>query len=538
MSKHRHSFRKYFYAALSAGVMVGVAASPLTATPAAAQEDEEQQSRGSATLDPAVAKVLQVVFEDLNAENYPAALAKLNDLINSRGARMKPYDKAITYQLRGQAYAATENYRAALRDFQQALNSGGLPEVNANGVRYVIAQLNFQLEDYNAAIRGLQEWINGGGTPDANAYYLLAAAYTQIQPPKFRSAISPAEQAIALREEPKKGDHDLLNLIYSELNMGTKRSALLEKMINLWPGNGSYWRQLSGLYNQQKKDKQAFAVLEVAYRAGLLSKETEILTLVQYYSFFDNAFRGAKLLQKEMDAGNVKRSVKNLKLLSQLWSQSREHKRAIPVLEAAARSSDDGELYYRLGQVLLADEQYAKAETALARARSKGGLKTKQLGDSWMLTGTSRFSRAGPGDCELRTSARRAFENATKYEASAKQARSWVSYIRAIDSTEEAQDRLAWQQANEERKATIDRLKQQLQVCRLQGGADEECGKLEANLTVLEEQDKAAKTAPSFGCKAKSDEGTQEAAPAAGGEQQAGATAPDAAPAASAAAAQ
>ncbi len=510
MRKHRHSFRAYFYGALSASVMLGVSTTPFVATPAAAQEDEEKRQSSSQTLSPAVAKVLQVVFEDLNAENYPAALSKLNDLISSRGAKMKPYDKAVTYQLRGQAYAATENYRAALRDFQTAVNSGGLPETNANGVRYVIAQLYFQLEDYNAAISSLQNWINGGGAPDANAYYLLAAAYTQITPPKFRSAISPAEQAIALREEPKKSDHDLLNLVYSELNMSTKRSALLEKMINLWPGNGSYWRQLSGLYNQQKKDKQAFAVLEVAYRAGLLGKQSEILTLVQYYSFFDNAYRGAKLLQKEMDAGNVKRTVKNLKLLSQLWSQSREHKRAIPVLEAAAKSSDDGELYYRLGQVLLADEQYVKAERALVRARNKGGLTAKQLGDTWMLSGTSRFSRAGPGDCELRTSARRAFENATRFETSARQARSWVQYIRAIDSTEEAQDRLAWQQANDERKATIDRTKQQLQVCRLQGGADDECTQIETSLAVLEEQDKAAKTAPSFGCKAAEDDGAKE----------------------------
>lgn len=481
MKKHRQ-----FLAALASGILLVGGFTIATSSVAYAQDDDDRP-RQSATLTPAVAKVLQVVFEDINAENWQAALTKLNDLVNARGANMKPYDKAVTYQLRGQVYAGLEQYRPALRDFQTAVDSGGLPPDQVNGLRYAIAQLNFALEDYNAAIRGLEAWINSGGTPDANAYYLLAAAKTQITPPRFREAMRPAEQAVALRDEPKKSDHDLLNLVYSELNENTKRAALLEKMINFWPDNRSYWTQLSGLYNQIEKDKDAFAVLEVAYRAGLLSKESEILTLVQYYSFFDNAYRGARVLNREMDAGNVKRNVKNLKLLSQLWSQSREHKRAIPILEQAAQQDDNGELYYRLGQVLIADEQYAKGETALNRARAKGGLTSRQIGDSWMLTGTARFSTAGPGDREKRGRAREAFVNAAKYDSSARQARSWIAYIDAINSTEKAQDELARRQAEEERKADIDRTTQQLQVCRIQG--NEDCSEIEKKLEDLKAGD-------------------------------------------------
>ena len=486
MTKAYKSIAAFASLALICGAVGVVTIAP---TPVLAQDDEEKPKR-SQTLDPAVAKVLQVVFEDMQAENFQVALGKLNDLIASRGDRMKAYDKSTTYELRGSVKAQLEDYRGAQRDFQTALDAGGLNEDRNNQLRYFIAQINFQLEDYRGAIQGLNAWISSAraaGKPvSADAYYLLAAAYAQIEPPNYSAAVRPAEQAVATRAEPKKSDHDLLNLAYSETNANTKRAALLEKMINLWPKESSYWTQLSGLYSTTGKDKDAFAVLEVAYRAGLVKKEAEILTLVQYYSFFDNPYRGAKLLEREMGANNVKTNVNNLKLLSQMWSQAREHKRAIPVLERAAGMAEDGELYYRLGQVLIADEQYAKGEQAMARARARGGLTARQIGDSWLLTGTARFSQAGQGDRAQRNRAREAFANAARYESSAAQGRQWVAYINAINSTEDAQDRLACTQAEEERQAAIDRTRQQLQVCRLQGGGAGACTSVEEDLQALE----------------------------------------------------
>lgn len=473
--------------AVATGAFAG--ATVILSGAAAAQEggsDEEGgERRRSQQLDIAVAKELTVVFELLNTEppQTRAALDKLNQLIANK-PNMKPYDKSTTFQYRASVKVQLEDYTGALRDFQTALDAGGFDATQNNQLRYYIAQLNFQLENYQAAIQGLNQWISqarAAGLPvDANAYYLLAAAYTQITPPNWRSAMGPAEQAIAARTEPKKSDYDLLNLIYSELGESAKRGPLLEKMINNWPSERAYWVQLSGFYSTTGKDQDAFSVLEVAYRAGLLTKEAELITLVNYYSFFDNPYRGARLMEREMEAGTIARNTKNLTLLSQLWTQAREHKRAIPVLEAAAGSSGTGELYYRLGQVLLADEQYVKSESALAKAINKGGLPAEKVGDAWMLIGTARFSQAGPEDCDKRNKAREAFVNAQRYPKSSRQASDWVTYIDAIKRTNADQDRLEQQQAEDARQDQIARLKTAVQVCRLQGGAN--CPQLEAQL--------------------------------------------------------
>ncbi|MEM6537293.1 MAG: hypothetical protein AAF668_06130 [Pseudomonadota bacterium] len=465
------------------GLFAGLSAASLLVvapTPAYAQDDEQPRRR-SETLDPSTGRVLGSVFEKITAEQYGAALAEINQFINNRGANLKPYDRSTTYEIRGTINVNLENYQAALQDFQTAINANGLPPERTNQLRYNVAQIQFQLEQYQQAINGINSWIRSqqqaGQNVDPNAYYLLAAAYTQVTPPNYRAALNPAEQVVNTRgeSEKKKGDFDLLNLIYSELNENAKRASLLERMVNFFPSEKSYWSQLAGLYSTTGRDQEAFAVLEVAYRAGLIDTEGQIITLVNYYSFFDNPWRGAKLLSREIEAGRVKRNLNNLILLSQLYSQAREQKRAIPVLREASQLSDKGELSYRLGQVLLADEKYRDAERALTTALNKGGLTSRQTGDAWLLLGTARFSQAGPGDRAVRSRARAAFVNATRYNNSSRQARDWVTYIDAIGATEKAQDELERQQRIQAVRDDIERLRTQLQVCRLQGGG-EECG--------------------------------------------------------------
>ena len=426
-------------------LLAAVAAAALLAAPTGAWAQAaqcEEDSGPSKTLSTGVARVLQDVFAQMQAEEYPAALAALNELIANRGGSMPAYDAATSYELRGSVKASLEDFPSALADFQRALNLNALPTSRNNQLRYFIAQLQFQEGRYQAAIAGLNQWIQSARAcaqnVDPNAYYLLAAAYTQITPANYRAALDPARRAVTANKaqgEPRKSYFDLLNLVYSELGDNPNRSALLEEMINFWPGTKSYWTQLSGAYSQTGNDREAFSVLEVAYRAGLLTTESELLTLVQYYSFFDNPYRGGELLQREMDAGNIDRDQDNLVMLSQLWSQSREHKRSIPILREAAGGSSDGDLYYRLGQVLLADEQYAASQRALENAVNRGGMDRKDTGDAWLLLGTARFNQAGPEDTEIWANARRAFVNAQRYEGARTRAAQWVSYIDAVAQT-------------------------------------------------------------------------------------------------------
>ena len=502
--------------AVIAAALVGFAMPTVAVmTPAIAQDDDGESSgrKVSQTISPGVGRDLTAVYELMTAEQYAQAKTAIDAMIAKRGQGMKPYDRATTYQIRGSINFNLGNLPAALRDFETAIAQNAFDKKIQDQLRYAVAQIHFQLGNFQTAIRGLESWIRGsqaaGEAVDPNAYYLLAAAHVSVEPPNYGRAERPAEQAIAGTTEPSKSQHDLLNLIYSELNRSTKRTRLLEKMINFWPDSKSYWLQLSGAYSQSGKDVDAFTVVEVAYRAGLLDKEGELLTLVNYYSFHNNPYRGAKMLEDEMNAGNIKRNRKNLELLSQLWTQAREHKRAIPVLRDAAGRSDTGELYFRLGQVLFADEQYTRAEAAIRQALNKGKLSERLQGEAYLLLGNAIFAQADADDVPVWERAKKAFESAKRYRNVAGQANSWVNYVQAVIDT--YKDGL-----EVERLLDLKRCQGDLERLRRQKRIDELQGRVATPETVAQEEELAARCAELALTPAQREAAAAEAAPAAG----------------------
>jgi hypothetical protein len=454
--------------------MAAVAALGLSAPVAA---EEARETRRAESLDPNVARDLLGAYEKLQNEAYAEALAELDRLMQRRGESMKPFDRASVLQIRGAAKVSLDRYAPAIQDFEAALRLDALPAAQNEQLRYNIAQLHFQTENYAQAVRHFNDWLAKAETPSDNAYYMLAAAhYYQKQ---YANARAPIERAMQLASQPNRRHFDLANIIYSELDQKAPRTRLLQRMIEHWPAEQSYWKQLAALQMEQGQERQAFTTMELAYRSGLLTEEADLLTLAQFYSVHNNPHRGAAMLEKEMADGRVKRDIKNLELLSQMLSQAREHAKAIPVLQEAARMSDTGMLSYRLGQVMLADERYADAERALTAAIEKGNLTEAARGDVYLLLGTARFSQAGPGDHEMRMAADQAFASAQRHAATRGRANEWRSYIKAINDTEQRQAALETQQSEMLAEAARDR---ELSACRTRQLAgsplDSECREL------------------------------------------------------------
>jgi len=441
---------------------VVLACGVLLSTLVQAQDDEDDQRQQS--LNPAVAQDLLSAYELIEADDHAAALEELNELLDRRGGDMEPFDRASVLQIRGTAYVNLDDYDRALSDFEGAIATSALPVDQENRLRFNMAQLNFVLERYADAIELFETWMAQGDVEITDTtYFMLSAAHYNLE--EYREAIDPIRSAIDLSEEPEKRYYDLNNVIYSNLEMGEERTGLLEQMVTIWPNELTYWRQLTALYLDQGEEMKSFGALETAYRGGLIEDDDDIILLAQYYSSYENPHRGAQLIANEMDAGRIERTVDNLELLSQLWSQAREHKKAIPVLQEAAQLADTGMLSFRLGQSFLADEQNTQAENAFEEAIEKGGLSDSTLAEAWMLLGNARFNQAGPGDRSQRMRADEAFARATNFSSTRSQASDWREYITAINRTESRQAILEQEQSDRLATAAEERL---LTSCRAQ----------------------------------------------------------------------
>lgn len=417
------------------------------------------------TLDPRVATDLLSAYELIEEDDFEGALSELNRLMQRRGDGMRDFDRASVLQIRGTAHVNLENLDEAIRDFHDALRLGALPDPQEDRLRFNLAQLYFVTERYEESLELFDEWLALDHVePEHSTYFMVAAAHYHLE--QYREALDPISQALEMASEPQRRYYDLKNVLLSNLEMRPERIDLVAEMVSIWPDELSFWRQLAALYLEEDDSFRSFAVMEAAYVNNLIESENDLILLAQHYSTRDNPHRGAELLEREMEAGRLERNVTNLQMLSQLWSQAREHRKAIPVLREAAELSDDGQLFFRLGQSLMASESNEEAEEAFTNALDQGGLDEGTRADAWLMLGNARFNQAGPGDRDQRMRADEAYVQAERFSRTREQARSWRNYIDAINTTEqrqamleqEQQERLA--EAAEERAVTACRARQ------------------------------------------------------------------------------
>ncbi len=389
------------------------------AGPADAQRrrDKEQKTEGrvlSTEVGEAIIKAQEALAEEPPQNNV--AVAVLSKLLAK--PKLTPYERAISYQIRGQANYGAGNVKGTIRDWESAINTGALNQGEIDGLSPNIGQLYIAEGEYVKGANILEKWLRTGGKANDRIHLMIAQAWLQAD--AYRKALPHGEAAFRMANPKKKKHFDILNYVYHELKMPGKQAKLLEQEVSIWPDDKKIWRAIASLKQQANKSREAFEVNKIMYLNGMLSKERELLALAQYYSYYEVPFRGASILEREMNAGRVSKGKKNLELLANMWRQAREYDRAIPVLTAAANIAADGGLYEKLGEAYYSEEQYDKAETSFRKAISKG---IKKPGNAYVLIANSLYERDRPRD------AIKEFKKAAQYPYSRKTANGWIRFI-------------------------------------------------------------------------------------------------------------
>ena len=384
-----------------------------------AQKKEKPKATRTETLSKPAYEIIIKAQEALQAEMDSVALAEVNKIL-SNCAKYKPYDCAVAHQTRGYVYANQDNYRASAQEFEAALNSGTLADYTALDLRYNLAQLYLSMEQYTKAISSLEIWFRQAENPGAEALFLAAQAYALVD--RLREALSYAERGMAKALEPRESWYRLTLAIYLELERFTAALPLLEKMVGHWPTKKEYFAQLGALYQEKNRQKDSFAMLALSYHNNLLNKSDEFVRLAQLYRFYDYPYKGAKILEKEIRAGRIKKTKKNWEELGMAWLQAREHKKALQPLTNAAAAAKDGDIYLLLCQTYFQDEKYDKAARSCQNAVNKGGLKDNG-GTAYQLLGITYDY------LDKKPEAAKAFERCLDWKATEKDCRRWMRHV-------------------------------------------------------------------------------------------------------------
>jgi tetratricopeptide (TPR) repeat protein len=364
-------------------------------------------------------KALTAAQELMSGEQYAKAEIQLLALLK----KTKPdsYDQAVVQQTLGYVYSSKEQYRKALAEFQQALDSGALPEQVSHGLRYNLGQLLLAEEEYREGVKVLEQWLKAEPSPPNSAHVLIASAYYELN--NFSQTVQYMNIAVGNEKQPAENWYQLLLAAHMELKQYVAGIKVLEKLIVRYPQKEPYWQQLASLYAQQDKHVSVLAVQVLAQRLELSDRHV-LVRLSELYRYLNIPYKAAQLLDKGMQDGVIVQNQKNLNRLADSWLAAREKEKAVVVLKRVAKRDSTGESDLKYGRVLFDLEQWQGASVAFDNSLQK--LTGKSRGMATLMAGLAQFHLGHLKRAQV------FLNKATAYQREQQQALYWLNYVEQV----------------------------------------------------------------------------------------------------------
>ena len=341
-----------------------------------ARAQELQPTRRTPTLRNEVYAKLAAAQQAAEARDFATAerlLAALQGEFSGKRA-LNSYELANVHNFYAYIYYSQQKYPEAIRAYEKVLAQPGLPQAMEAGTRYSLAQLYVATEDWKRAAAMLESWFRIAEAPAPDAWMLLAQTNYQIR--QYDRALGNIDKGMAEArrrgQAPKENWYLLQRMICYEKGDLRRTASVLEVLARQWPKK-DYFVQLAAIHGELKDEPRQLAAMEVAYLAGWLSDERELVNMAYLYLGSEMPWKAARVLQKSLEAGQIEASARNLELLGIALRQARENRAAIVYLERAAALAGDGEMWARLANLQLDEDASEQAVDAARKALAMGG---------------------------------------------------------------------------------------------------------------------------------------------------------------------
>ena len=356
-------------------------------------------------------------------EDQVAEAIEILDVVQSKMNSMNSYEIAMMYNFYGFIYYGDENFDKAIESFESVVAQEAIPETLRQTTLFSLSQLHLMRGNYAQSINALERWeANHKGSVPPKNLVIKAQAYYQnkqyVEAEEYITAAVQGHEAEGML--PDEGWLILQRAIYYELKQPEKVKNVILKLLRLYE-DPKYWIQLAGMYGELEMEQEQYAIMEAAYQQGYIQSASDVFNLAQLYYFHQAPFKCARLMESALDDGTLERNLRNLKFLSQCWSQSKENQKAVPVMQAAAELSDSGDLDAQLGQIYLNLEQWDDAIAAIQVALEKGDLSNQ--GTAHLVLGMAYYNK------RRFVEALNELAEAEKHSSSRGMAQQWKRYV-------------------------------------------------------------------------------------------------------------
>jgi hypothetical protein len=333
-----------------------------------------------------------------DAGNQAAAFDVL-DNVKSKASSMNSYEQAMMYNFYAFIHYEAENHDQAIVAFENVVLQQPIPETFEQATLFSLAQLHMMRGNYDQTITKIEQWEaiqkNLYPSKDIPAKNLVLKAQAMYQKQDYAAASNYINAAVLQIETNDLGFqvdeqwYVLQRAVYFELKQPENVKNVLLKLVKQFEAP-KYWLQLAGMYGELEQEQKQLAVMEIAEQKSFVATGSDMFNLAQLYYYHQMPYKAAAIMQKAIDVGKLPENERNLTFLAQSWNLAKETEKAIPVMLAAAKLSETGELYAQLGQMYLNMDQWTQAITTSQQAIEKGGLRNE--GMSHLVIGLAQFN--------------------------------------------------------------------------------------------------------------------------------------------------
>jgi len=399
-----------------------VETSLLATQQAFAQEQSQRKTKRVESIRQQHIKTFEKIQEAFDADNFTEANRQLSKLAGE--GDLNNIEKAYIANYKGNIFFTQDNLRGALSEFKKVTRTrDGIPDGFYNQILYVIAQVLFSMENYPEALRYAQNWFKTQADPSADAYMLVGQAYYQMK--NYNQALPNVQKGISkyveLGSVPKEGWLNLLSSIYRQKNDFNKMLPVVKQLVQHYPKK-TYLITMAGVYNELDDPARMTAMYQAMDDKGLLSSESELVTLASLQLSQDNPYKASTIMEKGLNSGVIKKNLKNYRIYSQSLYLAKEYEDALPPLKQAAQLSPEGKLYNQLGQSYIALNRWKEAESAINSALKKG--KLTNTGQTIVSLGLVQFEQ------KKYEASKKTFGRALQHSKVAASAGNWIEYVK------------------------------------------------------------------------------------------------------------
>jgi len=394
-------------------------------TPARVQGYEcgVEREVGAGALEQTTYNRLEVIYELIGEEQYREAYPQLEALLER--TRRSEYEQSVIMQAMGHVRMMQDRPADALAHFQRAVELNAMPNAQHFEMILMIANIHYSMDRFQDALAQLDLWfcvIPPDQTNIVEVWVMKASLHAQID--EFRESLRAIDRAISLSDDPKEQWYQLKLGMHLELNEYPQGVETLKILIPMSPDKKNYWLQLSALYMELNNEEQSKSTLALAYRRGLLDRQTEFLQLASLLQMYDSPRLAAEVLEDGFERGIIEETRRHWEMVGGSWYEARELDKALVAYEKAGQFADDGKIDVQRGFLLVDLERWESARDALTRALQLGGLSESDQGNAHLLLGMAHMN-LGNFDA-----AQSAFNEATNYSRVRQAAREWLNHLR------------------------------------------------------------------------------------------------------------